>query len=348
VTPATARRDDARGRQRDHPTILDVAERAGVSKSLVSLVLRGSPRVSEEKRAAVLRAADELHYRPNAVARSLVNKRSFLIGVMLSDLHNPFFVEVVDGIEQEALAAQYRALFNTGGRTADGESIAIETLLQLRTDGIILASPVLPSREILSAAATTQVVLVARPSRWSEVDSVANDDRAGARMAVDHLLDLGHRSIAHIDGGKGAGAGARRAGYKDAMRRRGLDADSLVVPGAYTEEGGATGVAQLLGAGARPTAIFAANDIAAVGALNTLERQGLKVPKDVSLVGYDNTSLAALGHISLTTIDQPRREMGAMAVRLLLDRLDKSRDRARHVLVQPKLVVRGTTFPPSN
>jgi DNA-binding LacI/PurR family transcriptional regulator len=348
VTQDTARRNGARGRRRAHPTILDVAKRAGVSKSLVSLVLRGSPRVSDEKRAAVLRAADELRYRPNAVARSLVNKRSFLIGVMLSDLHNPFFVEVVDGIEQEALAAQYRALFNTGGRTADGESVAIETLLQLRTDGLILASPVLPSREILSAAATTQVVLVARPSRWPEVDSVANDDRAGARMAVNHLLDLGHSLIAHIDGGKGAGASARRAGYKDAMRGRGLDPDSLVVPGAYTEEGGAAGVSQLLGASARPTAIFAANDLAAIGALHTLEQRGLKVPDDVSLVGYDNTSLAALGHINLTTIDQPRREMGAMAVRLLLDRLDNSRGRARHVLVQPKLVVRGTTAPSSN
>ena len=345
MTQPTVRRT-TRGRRREHPTILDVAERAGVSKSLVSLVLRGSPRVSEEKRAAVLRAADELRYRPNAVARSLVNKRSFLIGVMLSDLHNPFFVEVVDGIEQEALAAQYRALFNTGGRTAEGESVAIETLLQLRTDGIILASPVLPSREILLAAATTHVVLVARPSRWPEVDSVANDDRAGARMAVEHLRDLGHRLIAHIDGGKGAGASARRAGYKDAMRRHSLDAESLVVPGAYTEEGGAEGVAQLLSGPTRPTAIFAANDLAAIGALHTLERRGLKVPDDVSLVGYDNTSLAALGHINLTTIDQPRREMGAMAVKLLLDRLDESGGRARHVLVQPQLVVRGTTAQP--
>jgi DNA-binding LacI/PurR family transcriptional regulator len=347
VTHQTAGSATARTRQHDHPTILDVAERAGVSKSLVSLVLRGSPRVSEEKRAAVLRAADELRYRPNAVARSLVNKRSFLIGVMLSDLHNPFFVEIVDGIEEEARTAQYSALFNTGGRTAEGESVAIETLLQLRTDGIILASPVLPSREIRSAAATTQVVLVARPSRWPEVDSVANDDRAGARMAVGHLFELGHRTIAHIDGGQGAGATARRAGYGDAMRSYGLDGESLVVRGDYTEEGGAAGVSQLLSAGSRPSAIFAANDLAAIGALHTLEKEGLRVPEDVSLIGYDNTSLAALGHINLTTIDQPRREMGATAVRLFLDRLDGSRARARHVLVQPRLVVRGTTAPPS-
>jgi DNA-binding LacI/PurR family transcriptional regulator len=317
-----------------------------VSKSLVSLVMRGSPQVSDEKRAAVLRAAAELRYRPNAVARSLVSRQSFLIGVMLSDLHNPFFVEIVDGIEQEALAADYHALFNTGGRTAPGESVAIETLLQLRTDGLILVSSILPPREILAAAATAPLVLVARPSRWSNVDSVANDDRAGAGLAVDHLVELGHRSIAHIDGGKGAGARARRAGYSEAMRRHGFESETTIVPGEYTEEGGAAGVTRLLGERRRPTAIFAANDLAGVGALHALEEQGLRAPDDVSLVGYDNTGLAALGHIDLTTIDQPRHLMGATAVRLLLGRLEGRRKKGRHVLVSPTLVVRGTTAPP--
>jgi DNA-binding LacI/PurR family transcriptional regulator len=333
-------------RRRNHPTILDVAERAGVSKSLVSLVMRESPRVSSERRAAVLQAARELNYRPNAVARSLVEQRSYLIGVMLSDLHNPFFVEVVDGIEQEALAADYHALFNTGGRTADGEAVAIETLLQLRTDGLILAGPVLTSKEILAAAATTHVVLIARPSRWPEVDSVSNNDRAGAGLAIRHLIELGHRSIAHIDGGKGAGAGARRTGYLEAMRKGGLAGNALVVPGAFTEEGGEAGVATLLDNGHRPTALFAANDLAAFGALRGLEDRGLEVPRDVSLVGYDNIRPGVLGRNNLTTIDQPRREMGAAAVRLLLDRLDGRMTRARHLLLPPTLVVRTSTSPP--
>jgi DNA-binding LacI/PurR family transcriptional regulator len=345
VTAKGAMRN-SRGRRISHPTILDVAKRAGVSKSLVSLVMRDSPRVSEEKRAAVLKAASELRYRPNAAARSLVRRRSFLIGVMLSDLHNPFFVEVVDGIEQEALAADYHALFNTGGRTAEGEAVAIETLLQLRTDGVILAGPILTSKEILAAATTTQVVLIARPSRWPEVDSVTNDDRAGARLAVDHLIGLGHRSIAHIDGGKGAGSAARRTGYLDAMRLSGLGGSSLVVRGAFTEEGGEGGVRRILEGGERPTAIFAANDLAAFGVLRALESQGLRVPENVSLVGYDNIRPGALGSNSLTTIDQPRREMGATAVRLLLDRLDLRRDRGRHVLLSPSLVVRSSTAPP--
>ncbi|MGH2579591.1 MAG: LacI family DNA-binding transcriptional regulator [Actinomycetota bacterium] len=336
-----------RGSQRQgHPTILDVAERAGVSKSLVSLALRGSPRVREEKRKAILRAAEQLGYRPNAVARSLVRKRTNVIGVMLSDLHNLYFAEVVDGIEAEALSAQYRALINTGSRMAEREWEAIETLLQLRTDGLILAGPVLPASLILSAASSVPVVLVARASRWPSVDSVTNDDRAGARMAVDHLVSLGHRDIAHVDGGTGAGSASRRSGYLEAMRDHGLARAAVVAPGAFTEEGGAAGIDRLLASKARPTAVFVANDLAAVGALHALERQGARVPDDVSVVGYDNTALAALGHIELTTIDQPRREIGAMAVRLLLERLDDGRDRGRHVVLTPRLVVGGTTRPP--
>jgi DNA-binding LacI/PurR family transcriptional regulator len=328
------------------PTIRDVAERAGVSKSLVSLVMRGSTQVSPERRQAVLRAADELNYRPNAVAQSLVQKRTFVIGVVLSDLHNPYFVEIVDGIEQEAIAAHYRALFNTGSRSAGQESVAVETLLQLRTDGLILAGTVLGTREILATARTAPVVLVARPSRWATVDSVTNDDRMGARLAVEHLVGLGHRHIAHIDGGRGAGAASRRNGYTDAMRRAGLGALVRVVSGTFTEEGGAEGVELLLRSGPLPSAIFASNDLAAVGALYALERHGVRVPGDVSLVGYDNTSLAAMGHVSLTTVDQPRRQMGATAVRLLVERLDQQRRRARHIVVQPHLVVRGTTAAP--
>lgn len=345
MTRASSGFTQSKSRGLGHPTIVDVARAAGVSKSLVSLVMRGSPQVSDQKRRAVLRAAQELSYRPNAVARSLVRKRSNLIGVMLSDLHNPFFVEVVDGIQEEALTAEYHALFNTGGREAAGEAEAIEALLQLRTDGLILASPVLPARQIRASATATPVVLVARPSRWPEVDSVTNDDRAGASLAVGHLVELGHRAIAHIDGGKGAGAAARRAGYKKAMKGHGRE--PIVVPGEYTEDGGATGVAHLLKERRRPTAIFAANDLAAIGALQALEANGLRVPEDVSLVGYDNTALAGLGHIELTTIDQPRRKIGATAVQLLLDRLAGNRDRARHVLLQPSLVVRRTTAPPS-
>lgn len=338
----------ARGSRGRHPTIVDVAERAGVSKSLVSLVMRDAPNVSDERREAVLRAAEEIGYRPNAVARSLVRRRSFVIGVMVSDLHNPFFTEVVDGIQTAAREAGYHALFNTGGRSAAGEADALDTLLQLRTDGIVMAGPVLAPRRIAAVAATAPVVVVARHSRSPSHDSITNDDRMGARIAVDHLVSLGHRRIVHVDGGSGAGSAQRRAGFLAAMDRHGLKAFARVVRGAFTEEGGRDGVRELLRSRDGATGIFVGNDLAAVGALDALDEHGLHVPQDISLVGYDNIALAGLGHIDLTSIDQPRREMGVTAVRLLLERRDDDRRTARHLVAAPSLVVRGSTGPPTD
>jgi DNA-binding LacI/PurR family transcriptional regulator len=337
---------NGRGSRPRHPTIVDVAERAGVSKSLVSLVMRGAPNVSDEKRLAVTKAAEEIGYRPNAVARSLVRRRSYVIGVMVSDLHNPYFTEVMDGVEVAARADGYHALFNSGGRTAAGEADAIDTLLQLRTDGVVMAGPVLPPRRIALVASSVPVVVVARHSRSPAHDSITNDDRMGARLAVDHLVALGHRRVAHVDGGSGAGSAQRLAGFLEAMERHGLSASATVVRGSFTEEGGRDGVTAVVRGRRRATAIFVGNDLAAVGALDALDHHGLRVPEDVSLVWYDNIALAGLGHIDLTTIDQPRREMGVTAVRLLLERRDEDRRSARHLVVPPSLVVRGSTGPP--
>jgi len=328
------------------PTITDVARRAGVSKSLVSLVMRGADHVSPERRQAVNKAAAELGYRPNAMARSLVQRRTHLVGVMVSDLHNPFFADVVAGIQEQAARTGYKVLVNSGNRAAAREADAMETLLQLRADGIILGSPVLDDEVIGRASREVPIVLVGREAHGPDVDSVTNDDRAGAEVAVEHCVSLGHRRIAHIDGGHGAGAPARRHGYEAAMKRLGLGDLVSVVSGTYTEEGGHTGCLLLLAQKPRPTAIFAANDLAAIGALNAIEESGLKVPDDVSLVGYDNTSLAALRHISLTTIHQPRLEMGQLALSTLLERIDQDREEPRRVVLSPSLVVRASTAPP--
>jgi DNA-binding LacI/PurR family transcriptional regulator len=302
--------------------------------------------VSDEKRAAVTRAAEEIGYRPNAVARSLVRRRSYLIGVMVSDLHNPYFTEVIDGIQTAARGSGYHALFNTGGRAAAEEAEALDALLQLRTDGIVMAGPVLAARRIAAVAASVPVVVVAKHSRSPAHDSITNDDRMGARIAVDHLVSLGHRRIAHVNGGTGAGSTQRRSGFLDAMARHGLRSSARIVTGAFTEEGGRDGVTTLLHDRRGVTAVFVGNDLAAVGALDALVHHGLRVPEDMSLVGYDNIALAGLGHIDLTTIDQPRHEMGVTAVRLLLERRDEDRHEARHLVVPPALVVRGSTGPP--
>lgn len=331
---------------RGKPTITDVARRAGVSKSLVSLVMRGERHVSERRREAVLAAAAALGYRINAMARGLKQRRTGLLGVMVSDLHNPFFADVVDGIQEQAARSGYRVLLNSANRVAAQQDEAIETLLQLRVDGLVLAGLLAESRLLVEASGELPVVLVGRTARASSVDSVTNDDWAGAVAVVRHCASLGHRLIAHIDGGQGAGADARRNGYLDGMREVRLGKNVVVVPGAYSEEGGHSGALLLLERRPRPTAIFAANDMAAIGALNAIEERGLRVPGDVSLVGYDNTSLAALRHISLTTVHQPRMEMGQMAVSTLLDRLEESGRRPRRAVLSPSLVVRGTTAPP--
>lgn len=327
------------------PTILDVADRAGVSKSLVSLVMQGSSHVSDDRRADVLQAAAELGYRPNTMARSLVQQRSHVLGVMLSNLHNPFFADVVEGIEDRALENGYRALLNSGRRIPEREGVALETLLSLQTDGLILAGTLLDLKTIDRAGQEVPIVLITRDVRSKVVDSVSGDDRKGARLAVDHLVALGHSRIAHIDGGRGAGARRRRTGFRKAMEAN--DLDPITVAGNYAEDGGMMGVEALIEMKANPTAILAANDLAAIGALQALFEAGRTVPDDVSLVGYDNAWLAGLQHISLTTVDQPRHELGATAVELLIERIDGGRTKPKHLVLPPTLVERSTTAPPS-
>jgi DNA-binding LacI/PurR family transcriptional regulator len=328
------------------PTIVDVAERAGVSKSVVSRVMRGERAVSAASREAVLAAAESLGYRPNAVARSLVQRRTFNVGVMISDLHNIFFAEVLDGLGVAAAAGGYRVLITTGNRDRDAEAQALEQLLQLRADGIVLAGARLAPEVVAAAARSVPVAVVGSNFPLAEVDVVVNDDVRGGELAVEHLAGLGHVCIAMIDGGEGAGAGDRRAGYESAMLRLGLGGHLRVEPGDFTEAGGREGIRRLLGSGSRPTAVFASNDLAAVGALNAVEEAGYEVPRDVSLVGYDNTALAALRHISLTTINQPRRRIGELAMAALLRRIAHPRARASRQVLPPELVVRATTAPP--
>ena len=331
------------------PTILDVAARAGVSKSLVSNVLRGVPTVSPARRDAVLRAAEELGYRPNAVARSLVQRRTRTMGVLVSNLHNPFFADVIDGLQAVAGRHGYTVLLVSGGRDAAVEAQTVDALLEQRVDGLVLLSPHLPSAQVARAAAAVPVVAVGR--RYRDVrgaDWVVSDDDAGTGLAVAHLVELGHRRIAHIGGGRRAGGRERSRGYRAAMTVAGLPLGPEVADDSFTtEEGGNAAARRLLDAPRRPTAVLAVNDLAAVGAMDAVEAAGLRVPADLSIVGYDNSALAGLRHVALTTVDQPRVEMGERAADLLLRRVDGHGGPARHVLLAPRLVVRATTAPPA-
>jgi len=303
--------------------------------------MRDSPRVSVESRKRVTAAASELGYRPNLMARNLAARRTMTIGVLLNDLHNPWFAEVTDGIHAVAEQRGYQLILASGRRSVHLESRALDTFLASRVDGVIVAGCRLPAGRLEDVAAEVAVVSVGRVFARVRFGSVTTDDADGARLAVEHLHTLGHRHIAHIDGGKGAGAAPRRTGYLRTMRRLGLADHSQVIAGDFTEEAGAHGAERLL-RGAMPTAIFTANDLSAVGAIDVVERGGLVVPDDVAVVGFDNTSLAALNHIGLTTIDQPRREMGEAAARMLIDAIN-DRGELADVVMSPSLVVRRTT-----
>lgn len=288
-------------------------------------------------------AAEELGYRANLVARSLVQRRTYNVGVVVSDLHNIFFAEVLDGLYAAAADLGYRALITTGNRDPAAEQRALEQLLELRAEGVVLAGPRVEAEAVAAAARTVPIAVVGSNLRLRGVDVVVDDDFHGAALAVEHLVSLGHRDIALIDGGMGAGAAERRAGYQAAMSAAGLESHIRIEPGDFTEGGGYESARRLLSGKQRPTAIFASNDQSAVGALNAINEAGLRVPDDVSLMGYDNTALAALRHISLTTIHQPRTQIGEMALRAVVRRIESPELQARRHVLAPKVVIRSTT-----
>ncbi|RDI69363.1 LacI family DNA-binding transcriptional regulator [Nocardia pseudobrasiliensis] len=330
------------------PTMEDVAARAGVSRALVSLVMRGSPKVSEHRRNAVLAAAKELGYQPHAMARSLASRTSNIVGVMVSDLRNAFFADVVDGMDAAAQEAGLELILNTGRRSASRERAALESLLAFRPGGIILLSPVLPASAIREAAEQCPLVMVSRSSVARNIDTVNDDGMTGVRLAVDHLVAQGHRRIVHFDGGAAFSAAPRRKGYLAAMERHGLE--PMVIASEHTGDAGMAAVHRLLKLFPRnnfPTALVCGNDFNAIGAMSALDDAGLRVPHDVSVIGYDNSSLASLRNIALTTIDQPRIQMGQLAIDALVERLRDGRTEPVRSRVMPLLVIRSTDAPPA-
>src|SRR5687767_2387402 len=310
MSPGNGRRVSGR------PTLQDVAARAGVSRALVSIVMRGAPGASDATRRRVGQAAADIGYRPDARARLLASGQSRLLGVVFG-MSGRFHLELLDGLYAAAEKAGYELILSALTPSRD-ERRAVETLLDFRCEAVILVqagagTPVLASR--------LPVVVIGWQVADRSVDVIRTSDTEGMRLAVDHLADLGHQRILHVDGGAGPVSTARRRAYRAAMRRRDLEQHIWVVDGGINQEDGAAAARLLLDRRSLPSAVIAYNDDVAAGVFETLSRAGVGIPDDVSIVGWDDSSLSRLPHLELTTVRQDAGEMTRLAVERCAARL---------------------------
>ena len=322
-----------------------VARRAGVSPSTVSRILNGTAVVSEAKQAAVSQAIADLGFVPNPVARGLAGGRTLSVGVVTQAIDSPFYGAALRGIEDALGPAGYAPLFMSGHWQAREEARCVEVLRARRVDGIIVLTGRMSDRALRSIAAALPVVVTGRQLKAPNLASLAFDNVGGARLATEHLLSLGHRRIAFIGGDpRHPDAVERERGYRLALAAARVRLDpSLIVEGDFTEASGLAAAMQLLDRRVRFSAIFAANDQMAFGAALALHRRGLRVPDDVSLVGFDDVGAALYSLPPLTTVHQPVSEIGRLAAAAMLQLL--AMQTPALLVPAPVLVQRESTRP---
>jgi LacI family transcriptional regulator len=311
---------------------------------LVSIVMRDVPGASAVTRERVRKVAAELGYRPDQRARLLRQQRSRLLGVTF-EVEQAFHGDLIEGIYAAAEPAGYDVVLSpiAPGRP---EARAIDDILGDRCEAAILLGPRSSTRSLTALAARLPVVVIARSVRSTAVDCVRTDDVAGMNAAIGHLAALGHRHIAYLDGGSSPGGPERLRALRTAAASHGLGADVLVLPAGPGEEDGAAATRNLLSQAARVTAVVAFNDRCAVGVLDTLLRAGISVPEDMSLIGYDNSRIARISYINLTTVGQNTDHLTRLAVQRAIARLENEQSGPRDQVVPADLVVRTTTGPP--
>jgi DNA-binding LacI/PurR family transcriptional regulator len=334
------------------PTIFDVAALAGVSKSTVSNVIRGTDGVAASTRDRVERAIEILGYRPNVLARQFVQQRTTILGVLVGDLDNPFYAEMAKRVERYAFDAGYTAMFCNIEGEEDFALSRVESLLEQRVAGVLFLAFFGRSPDVQRRLdATAPVVFAGLREDWG--DSVSVNDSGGAKLATGHLIELGHRRIAYLttDHVEPRASRARLGGYRSVMRAAGAAPGPVITWAADSEDATVKNqrvrlLDQLTGRNG-VTAVFCSNDLGAIGLLEFADRHGIDVPGELSIVGFDNVQLAGLARISLTTVSQPFDDIARMGVEAVLGRLSGSITGAfRHEVVRPELVVRTSTGPP--
>ena len=329
-------------------TIRDVAEKACVSVATVSHVINGTRKVAPETEARVRRAMEELGYQPNAIAQSLRKRTTYAIGILVSDITNPFFATLVRGAEDAALEAGYSVIVCNSDEDPQKEDMYIRALWRRRIDGMLIA----PTRDGTSPAIQELVqrklpfVFVDRKAKGIEADAVLSDNIGGAYLATKHLIERGHKRIGIVLGIPGATTTEERfAGYRQALNEEGvLCSDELVAWGDYRVEGGRAAAAQLLSLANPPTAIFSTNNQMTLGVLQELFLRRISVPDKVAVVGFDDSEWAEMVVPSLTVVAQDPYEIGYRAFELLLARLNsRNGSEPKEVRVPIELRVRGST-----
>ncbi len=334
-------------------TIFDVADAAGVSKSTVSNVVRGAGEVSATTRERVLAVIDDLNYRPNGIARQFVKRRTTMIGVLVGDLRNPYHAHLAQVVE--------RALFRCGHTTVfcnieGDEELAIagvEALIEQRVAGFVFLALVERTPELAKSLQNTDIPIVAIGLRQEWSDSVGPRDREGGRLATQHLIDLGHRRIGYMRTAmtEASGDRARHAGYLEAMRSAGIDPPPVMLWQPDTAEirvgRQPMPLAKALRGPKAPTAVFVWNDFGAIELIEACESEGIAVPDNLSVVGFDDIAIAGLSRISLTTVAQPLDFQAEKAVTILLERIGgQDSQKPHHLTVPVELKVRNSTAAP--
>jgi LacI family transcriptional regulator len=328
----------------------DVAQKAGVSITSVSHVINKTRFVAPGLKKRIFDAMRDLHYRPNRLAQGLRNKRSFTLGLILPDITNPYFAEIARDIENASFKQGYSIIICNSDQDSATESRYMEVLTDKQVDGVILVDVGSRSPKALAPLSTMPLIMLDREVPELPTDSIQADNAEGGRVAAEHLLSLRHRRFACIAGPEVIQPGDNRlVGFKEALEKAGAILDeSQILRGDFRSESAYRLALEILEWKTMPTAIFAFNDLMAFGAITALSERGMRVPEDISVVGYDNIEQASYFNPRLTTVAQPHREMGEMAVAKLIERIAEKDLPARVFHLSPCLVTRNSTAPARN
>ncbi|WP_127493625.1 LacI family DNA-binding transcriptional regulator [Paenibacillus glycanilyticus] len=327
-------------------TIYDVAKEAGVSIATVSNAINGKGNVSKKRREQIFKIMEQMNYQPNVNASALMGKKTYTLGLLIPDISNPFFSEIARAIEDQAHQLGYSVIMCSTDNKDERVERYIALLEQKNVDGILIGTGV-DNLDILTnlQARKIPIVMISREASALEVDTVVADDYVGGLMAAQHLIEMGHTRIAILSEQlKVSSARERIRGFKQGLQdhRISFDDRNLVICDYMVEEG-RRGAGELLGRGDRPTAIFCCNDVLAIGAMQEARSLGIKVPEELSIVGFDDTILAAVVDPPLTTVAQPIASMAKQAFQLMISNLDETEPVKKRIVLRPEINIRQST-----